>query len=124
MVILAVFLGGGIGSVCRYLIGGLVQARSPVQFPIGTLAVNVLGCVVVGILARYFLHGQTQTMLRAALIVGFCGGFTTFSAFSLETFGLLSGGKVLAAFAYVVVSFALCIIGTTLGYALGPALNR
>ena len=124
MVIFAVFVGGGIGSVCRYLLGGFVQTRSHTDFPTGTLVVNVLGCVAIGIIARYFLHGQTQLVTRAALIVGFCGGFTTFSAFSFEAFGLLTGGKPIAAMVYVAASLALCLIGTAAGYTFGPLPNR
>ena len=124
MVILVVFLGGGVGSVCRYLLGGLVQSRSHGEFPIGTLVVNVLGCIAIGLLAKYFLHGQTQLLLRTALLVGFCGGFTTFSTFSFEAFGLWTGGKPAAALTYVAASFALCLFGTAAGYAFGPSLNR
>lgn len=124
MVILMVFLGGGVGSVFRYLLGGLVQSRSHSPFPIGTLVVNVLGCVAVGVLAKYFLQGQTHLLMRTALIVGFCGGFTTFSTFSLEALGLWTGGKPVTALAYVAASFALCLVGTAAGYSMGPSLNR
>lgn len=124
MVILVVFLGGGIGSVCRYLLSGVVQSRAHGGFPIGTLVVNVLGCVAIGLVAKYFLHDQTQLVLRTALIVGFCGGFTTFSTFSFEAFGLWTGGKPVAAFAYVTASFVLCLVGTAAGYAFGPSLSR
>ena len=124
MVILVVFLGGGIGSVCRYLLGELAQSRARIEFPLGTLIVNVLGCLAIGFLAKYFLHEQSGSLARTALIVGFCGGFTTFSAFSLETLGLLTGGRAGAAFVYVGASIALCLLGTTAGYALGPSVNR
>jgi fluoride exporter len=119
MIILAVFLGGGVGSVCRYLLGRLIDARSNSQFPVGTLVVNVLGCLAIGVLAKYFLNDQTHSVTRAALIVGFCGGFTTFSAFSLETLRLLTGGRPLTALAYVAASVGLCLLGTAAGYAIG-----
>jgi fluoride exporter len=118
MVVLLVFLGGGIGSVSRYLLGELIQTHSSSEFPVGTLVVNVLGCVAIGILARQFLNGQAHHLMRAALIVGFCGGFTTFSTFSFEAFRLWSGGKPVAALSYVVASFMLCLAGTAAGYAL------
>ena len=118
MVILVVFFGGGVGSVCRYLLGGFVQSRSHSGFPIGTMVVNVLGCIAIVLLAKYFLHAQTQQLMRTALIVGFCGGFTTFSTFSFEAFGLWTGERPIAALAYVVASFALCLVGTATGYAL------
>jgi fluoride exporter len=124
VVILVVFFGGGVGSVCRYLLAGVVQTRSHSHFPVGTLVVNLVGCIAIGIVAKYFLHGQTQLLMRTGLIVGFCGGFTTFSAFSFEALGLLTGGKTIAALAYILASVALCLLGTVTGYALGPSLNR
>jgi fluoride exporter len=137
VVILVVFLGGGIGSICRHLLGELVHSRARMEFPLGTLIVNVIGCLAIGFLAKYFLHEHTASLARTALIVGFCGGFTTFSAFSLETLALLSGsafsletlalltgGKPGTALTYVAASMVLCLIGTTAGYALGPSLNR
>ena len=117
MVILAVFIGGGMGSVCRYLLGTLVQARTSTEFPVGTLVVNVLGCLAVGMLGRMFVHGQPE-LARAALIVGFCGGFTTFSAFSLEAMYLLTDGKPLAALGYVATSVVLCFAAAALGFSL------
>lgn len=119
MLILAVFLGGGIGSVCRYLLGGLVQTRSGSAFPVGTLIVNVVGCLAIGFLARSFMESQTHAVTRAALIVGFCGGFTTFSAFSFETFELLSAGKTGLALTYIAASVGVCLLGTAAGYAVG-----
>jgi CrcB protein len=86
---------------------------------VGTLAVNVIGCVVVGALARWFLNNETHPHLQPALIVGFCGGFTTFSAFSLETVGLLTGGATVKALAYVAASVVLSLIGTSVGFFLG-----
>lgn len=123
MIILAVFIGGGVGSVCRYLLGGLIESRSSSPFPFGTLMVNVLGCLAIGVLAKYFLNGQTHSLSRAALIVGFCGGFTTFSAFSLETFRLFTAGRPMTALAYVAASVGLCVLGTAAGYAIGPSMS-
>jgi len=122
MVLFVIFVGGGLGSVARYLLGGFVQARTH-TFPTGTLVVNVLGCIAIGLLAKYFLHAQTDNVLRSALIVGFCGGFTTFSTFSLETMGLITGGRTGAAAAYIGGSLLLCLVGTSIGYLLGPTQN-
>jgi CrcB protein len=124
MTLLAIFLGGGAGSVCRFILGTVVQGRSQSQFPYGTLVVNVVGCLAMGILARHFLPNPTQNLPRVGLIVGFWGGFTTFSAFTFETFGLWSIGKPLAAFAYVAASLVLCLLGTMAGYSLLPVLTR
>lgn len=124
MLFLVIFLAGGLGSVCRYVLGSLVQTRAHTSFPVGTLVVNVLGCLAIGVLGKLFLHGQTHNLARAALVVGFCGGFTTFSTFSYETFGLLNGGEWTRALGYVGASVATCLIATAAGYALAPALTR
>lgn len=118
MTILLIALGGAIGSVSRYTLGIAVQRISHAAFPVGTLTVNVVGCVLVGIVAKAFMHSQTHPDLRAMLIVGFCGGFTTFSAFSLEVVGLAQGGEWLRALAYVGASTGLCLAGTAAGFAL------
>src|SRR2546430_12696280 len=109
MVLLLIFVGGGAGSAARYLLGGFVQTRAHPDFPVGTLVVNVLGCLAIGLIGKYFLHSQTQLLTRTALMVGFCGGFTTFSAFSYETLGLITGGSWGRATAYVALSRFCCI---------------
>jgi CrcB protein len=116
--LLAIAGAGAAGSVLRYLLGRLAQRALPATFPVGTLFVNVLGCLLVGVAARHFLNDETQPVLRAAVLVGFCGGFTTFSAFSLETFGLFAGGAWMKAIAYVMASTILCLGSTALGYQL------
>ena len=118
MTILLIALGGALGSVGRYAIGTLVQRSSPIAFPIGTLTVNVVGCMLVGILTKAYVHGQGNPDMRALLIVGFCGGFTTFSAFSLEVVSLAQGGEWMRAAAYVGGSLLLCLAGTAAGFAL------
>lgn len=112
-------LGGAVGSVSRYLLGGLVQRTAGLAFPIGTLAVNVTGSFVAGFLLRYFMNVQTHPTLRAALIVGFCGGFTTFSAFTTETLGLFEGGEYARAALYVAASVALSLMAVFVGFAAG-----
>ena len=92
MALLLIFLGGGVGSVCRYGLAGLINEKTH-AFPMGTLVVNVLGCIVIGVLARQFLNMQSDAMARATLMTGFCGGFTTFSTFSYETVGMITGGQ-------------------------------
>jgi CrcB protein len=124
VVILAVFLGGGLGSVCRYLLGAAIQERAHSGFPFGTLAVNVIGCLAIGAIAKFFLHAQTQPLSRTFLMVGFCGGFTTFSTFSHETVGLVQGGRWLAGMTYAALSLGLCVAATAIAYAFGPTLNR
>ena len=123
MVLFWIFVGGGAGSVTRYLVGGFVQTRAHPDFPVGTLVVNVLGCVAIGLIGKYFLHSQTQLLTRTALMVGFCGGFTTFSAFSYETFGLITGGSWARAMVYIALSVLTCILGTAAGFRFGPTMN-
>lgn len=115
-IVIAIGVGGAAGSILRYLLGRLIQGGAHVGFPIGTLIVNVVGCVLAGALARYFLNNEVHPILKSALIVGFCGGFTTFSAFSLETVGLLTGGATGKALAYVTASVLSCVTGTATGF--------
>jgi CrcB protein len=120
MTLLMIALGGATGSVSRYLFGAFVQRAFHAAFPIGTLAVNVAGCLLVGVLTRSFLHNQTDLQLRAGLIVGFCGGFTTFSTFSFETFALMQGGEWAKAAGYVTLSVLVCVAATAVGYMATP----
>ncbi|MGI9141331.1 MAG: fluoride efflux transporter CrcB [Gemmatimonadaceae bacterium] len=112
-------LGGAIGSVTRYLLGGFVQRTAGLAFPVGTMFVNITGSFVAGLLLRYFMNSQSHPLMRAALVVGFCGGFTTFSAFSTETLGLAEGGEYGRAALYVVASVGLSLAAVFGGFALG-----
>ena len=115
MIFLLIAAGGAVGSLLRYVIGGAVQKMSAGGFPIGTMFVNVSGCFLVGALVRHFLNMQVSLELRAFLIVGFCGGFTTFSTFSAETLGLIEGGEYGRATGYVILSIILCLGATFTG---------
>jgi CrcB protein len=115
MIWLLIFVGGGAGSLCRYALAGQVNVWAGGRFPVGTLVVNVLGCLIIGVVARYVLNMQTDVMQRAALITGFCGGFTTFSTFSYETIGLVAGGEWVKATLYVGASVIACLAGTAIG---------
>ncbi len=117
MILLVIALGGAVGSVARYLLGRALSG-SVQDFPIGTFAVNVAGCLLIGVLARVFMNHQSDAPLRAALMVGFCGGFTTFSTFTLETLGLMQGGEWGKAALYVVLSCLVCVAATMAGYAM------
>src|SRR5256714_15284478 len=115
MIYLLIALGGAAGSLLRYAVGGAVQSTSASGFPIGTMFVNVSGCFLIGILVRLFMNMQLTPDLRALLIVGFCGGFTTFSTFSAETLGLIEGGEYARATTYVALSVGLCLPATLTG---------
>jgi len=119
---LLVFLGGGAGSVARYAVTTLVGARLGAAFPWGTLAVNAVGSLLMGLLMGFALGVRTSLPepVRLLLAVGFLGGFTTFSSFSMETVTLITGGSHLEALANVLAN---CLIGFALA-ALGVALTR
>ena len=116
-------LGGAAGSVLRYLLGGAVQRFSGLSFPAGTLTVNVIGGLVIGALTQHYMNTHTSPVMRVALVTGFCGGFTTFSAFSIETVGLLEGGEYAKATAYIVLSVTMSIAAAFAGIAAVKAAS-
>ncbi|HJP60523.1 MAG TPA: fluoride efflux transporter CrcB [Gemmatimonadaceae bacterium] len=122
MIYLLIALGGAAGSLLRYVLGGAIQARSASGFPIGTMLVNISGCFLIGILVRQFMNMQLSHDLRALLIVGFCGGYTTFSTFSADTLTLVEGGEYARASVYVFLSVVLCLLGTFAGMATMSAI--
>ena len=115
--LLAIALGGAAGSVARHLLGGYVGARTA-GLPWGTLLVNVTGSLLLGFLARYLVGRAHSPALAAALTIGFCGGYTTFSAFSVETVLLLERGAWTRALLYALASVTLCVGGAAAGAAL------
>jgi CrcB protein len=111
-------IGGALGSVLRYVLAGIAQ-RSIVSFPIGTLLVNVLGCLAIGVLGGAFAGPVLiREEYRIALLVGLLGGFTTFSTFGFETVSLLSDGQAGRAVLNVVLSNGLGLVAVWLGYRL------
>lgn len=109
-------LGGGIGSMLRLLITYLFPNQN---FPYSTLVINIAGSFAIGILAAFFLkNGHNAGWAKIFLITGVCGGFTTFSAFSLENVELLSNGRYMAASLYICGSILLCIIAAFFGFKL------
>jgi CrcB protein len=121
--VLAIGVGGAVGSVLRYWLSTVVYAAAGRGFPYGTLAVNVIGCLAMGLLFVIFVERLAEaTVWRAGLLTGVLGGFTTFSAFSIETFGLLEQGEPMKAFINAILSVALCVVATWLGVVLGRQL--
>lgn len=116
--VLAVALGSAIGGAGRYLLGAVLQ-RPGVGFPVGTLVVNVLGCFAIGVILRIGVDPQAMTpATRAFLTAGVCGGFTTFSTFSVETLALLESGAWGRGTAYIMASVMLSVMAAALGYGL------
>lgn len=122
---LIVFAGAGAGGVVRYALGEWIQRSAGMGFPWGTLVINVTGSLVLGF-AYSFLEGTTLGPEWRLLVgVGFCGGYTTFSAFSYESIRLLQGGQWIVAAAYVTASVVLSLAGVLLGFRIAAtALGR
>lgn len=118
-----VFLGGGIGAALRYWMQGAVYSRTGADFPYGTMAVNILGCFLIGLLMvsleERFLAVPS---LRLFLTIGILGGFTTFSSFSYETLALVRDGEMLRAFANVGLSVTACLFATWVGMLIGKLI--
>jgi len=121
-----VALGGALGSVSRYWLSGLVANRFGSTFPWGTIIVNITGCLFIG-----FFNTATGTegqwlvspVARTFFMIGICGGYTTFSSFSLQTLNLVNDGEWLYAGANILFSVVLCLAGVWLGHALAVYLN-
>ncbi|HKM65089.1 MAG TPA: fluoride efflux transporter CrcB [Acidisphaera sp.] len=112
-------IGGALGSIARYAMVLAFTELAPSTFPLGTVIVNILGSALIGGLAglastRHAMSPELATFL----MVGVCGGYTTFSSFSLQTFDLLRSGRPIQAIANVTVSVVFCLVATTLAYRL------
>ena len=120
-------LGSALGGMARYGCSGLAARYIGAAFPWGTLIVNVSGSLVIGFLAS-LAAADGRLLLspdaRAFLMIGLCGGFTTFSAFSIETLDLARDGDWLWAGANVVLSVVLCLLAVWLGYMGASAISR
>ncbi len=121
MVWLLVFAFGGLGALARVGVSALFSVQ---RLPWGTLLVNVVGCLLIGVAFQVFsARPQLAFPWRLALVGGFLGGFTTFSAFGLETFELLLAGRPAAATAYALGSVALGLAAVVLGQAMARQLS-
>ena len=119
--LMAVGFGGAAGSIVRYLLsGGILAGQTLLGFPAGTFTVNAAGSLLIGIL----LEASVSETLGWLLIMGFCGGFTTFSAFSADTVRLLRAGCYNAAAIYVALSVAVCIVFAALGMWIGTTFRN
>ena len=117
--IVAIASGGAVGAVLRYWVSTWVYALSGRGFPYGTLAVNVLGSLVMGFLFVWLLERLSNDLtLRAFLLIGLLGAFTTFSTFSVETLNLIESGQLARALVNVLLSVVLCVAAAALGVLL------
>lgn len=114
--VLAIFLGGGIGSSLRYIVGYYTANMTKNNFPIITLSINVLACFIIGCCYTIFLDKpQISPAIKLALIVGFCGGFSTYSAYSMEILDMFKTSQFLEATLYTVMTLVLGISASWIG---------
>ena len=115
---LMVFIGGGLGSLCRF---GIAKAVAPYQpiFPYSTLLANILSCIVLGFLVQLTTNAQLSQPYKWLLVVGFCGGFSTFSTFSNETFQLFQNEYILYGLTNIFGSILVCLLAIYIGLQLG-----
>ena len=123
---LVIFVGGGLGSLARWGVSGVIAERIGTAFPWGTLLVNVSGSLIIGAFAtltgpegRFF----APATFREFFMIGICGGYTTFSSFSLQTLTLADDGEWLWAAGNVILSVVLCLAGVWAGHSLAMAIN-
>ena len=116
-----VFIGGMLGSAWRFWLSGLIARRFGETFPFGTLAVNIVASVLLGLFSGFLAHladRQLATALQQLVAIGVCGGLSTFSSFSLQTWNLLLERRWLVAILNMLASTALCYAGVVLGWQI------
>ena len=117
--ILLVALGGAFGSVCRYLVSRMMES----SFPWGTFTVNILGSLLIGLLVGLVTKGVLSPDMKLLLVTGFCGGFTTFSTFANETFGMMKAGDALQMALYLGASVVIGILAVWLGMSISETIK-
>jgi len=121
--IFAIAVGGAIGSVFRFVTAYKINQLLGVRFPYGILLVNVLGCLLIGFLGILLIDRMAiSPVWRAGILIGFLGGFTTFSTFAFDTFNLFEQGDHWVAILNILLSMVLCLLATLLGVFIGRSL--
>ncbi len=115
--LIIVFIGGGIGSILRYLIGLLLGPYS-VKFPYATLVANIISCIILGVLIGLAFKNNLSNEMKLLLMTGLCGGFSTFSTFSAESYQLFHSENYFALLTYISVSFIVGMISIFFGMKL------
>jgi CrcB protein len=114
--ILLVLAGSAAGGSVRYITSLMIQLKNTTQFPLGTFLINLIGCFIIGMIyAIASRNASTGSDIKLLLATGFCGGFTTFSAFAFENLELFKSGQYLTALLYIILSVVLGILAVILG---------
>ena len=119
--------GGALGTILRFWISGAIAQAFGERFPLGTLVINITGSFVIGLFATMTGVGarvMVRPVWRQFFMIGVCGGYTTFSSFSLQTLNLAREGQWMYAFLNVTLSVLLCLLGVWLGFLAGETLGR
>jgi fluoride exporter len=117
-IILLIGTGSFIGGVFRYLTSQLIQNKVSTTFPFGTLWVNIIGCFIIGILFGLSEKGNLDPDWRLFLVTGICGGYTTFSAFSMDSISLFRDGQFIQGFIYISGTVFFGLMATLIGIAI------
>lgn len=122
--IILVGIGGAVGAICRFFLSRIIQLISGFTFPYGTLVVNIIGSFLITFLSVVLIDrvGEWSAELRALLLIGLLGGFTTFSSFSYEVVDLWESGQGIKVALYLLLTIVLCIGGAFGGIAIGRKL--
>jgi CrcB protein len=120
-------LGGALGTIARFAVSSALDRMIGETFPWGTVVVNISGCLVIGLLAT--ITGPDGRVvvgpdLRQFMLVGLCGGYTTFSSFSLQTLNLIRNGELMGAAGNAAISFAACMLAVWIGAIVGQVFNQ
>jgi CrcB protein len=114
--ILLVLAGSAAGGSVRYITSLMIQSKNTTLFPLGTFLINLIGCFIIGMIyAIASRNASTGSDIKLLLATGFCGGFTTFSAFAFENLELFKSGQYLTAILYIILSVVLGILAVILG---------
>jgi CrcB protein len=119
-------LGGALGSMARHWCNGVIGRLAGLGFPTGTLVINVVGSLVIGLASALMgSEGRYPASMTAQqfVMVGICGGYTTFSSFSLQTLALMQGNQMIAAGANIVLSVVLCLSAVWIGHTAGTVIS-